>query len=167
MIHAEHNRALLLITVLGGPCVKETAALLVSDVVDEFGQVRNVIHLRPEQTKNKREHSETVCRGLKTELQRYVAIFNEINPTDPFFYTQKRKGCTPNTLTQHFFWLYKRAGVNGASSHSGRRTFITTLAAKGVSVRVLAALAGHANISTTQSYIDVNDDMKRQAVALL
>ena len=61
----------------------------------------------------------------------------------------------------------KRAGLNGASSHSGRRTFITTLAAKGVSVRVLASLAGHSCISTTQRYIDVNDDMKRQAVALI
>jgi hypothetical protein len=41
------------------------------------------------------------------------------------------------------------------------------LAAKRVGVRVLASLAGYANISTTQRYIDVNDDMKRQAVALI
>jgi len=27
-------------------------------------------------------------------------------------------------------------------------------------------LAGHKNISTTQCYIDVNDDMKRRAVEL-
>ena len=90
-----------------------------------------------------------------------------VNLTDAFFYTQKRTGFTANTLAQHFFWLYKKAGLNGASSHSGRRTFITTLAAKGVSVRVLAALAGHVRIYNTQSYIDVNDDMKRQAVALI
>jgi integrase/recombinase XerD len=70
-------------------------------------------------------------------------------------------------LAQHFFWQYKKSGIIGGSSHSGRRTFITTLASKGVSVRVLASLAGHANISTTQRYIDVNDDMKRQAVELM
>jgi integrase/recombinase XerD len=29
------------------------------------------------------------------------------------------------------------------------------------------ALAGHSNISTTQAYIDVNDDMKRRAVELV
>jgi hypothetical protein len=65
MIHAEHNRALLLITELGGLCVKDTAALLIGDVVDECGQVRDAIHLRPEQTKNKREHNVTICKGLK------------------------------------------------------------------------------------------------------
>ncbi|MDP4300215.1 tyrosine-type recombinase/integrase, partial [Leptothrix discophora] len=54
----------------------------------------------------------------------------------------------------------------GATSHSGRRTFITNLAAQGVSVRVLAALAGHRSIQTTQRYIDVNDNMLRRAVEL-
>jgi integrase/recombinase XerD len=41
------------------------------------------------------------------------------------------------------------------------------LAAKGVGVRVLASLAGHRSIQTTQAYIDVNDDMKRRAVELI
>jgi integrase/recombinase XerD len=57
--------------------------------------------------------------------------------------------------------------MTGATSHSGRRTFITKLADKGVGVRVLMALAGHRNITTTQAYIDVNDDMKRSAVELI
>jgi len=45
--------------------------------------------------------------------------------------------------------------------------FITSLAQKGVGVRVLASLAGHRNISVTQRYIDVNDDMLRDAVDLI
>ena len=49
--HAERNRAMILIMVLAGLCVKETANLLVGDIVDEYGQVRDEIHLRPEQTK--------------------------------------------------------------------------------------------------------------------
>ena len=125
MIHAERNRALFLITVLGGLSVKETAALLVGDVLDEQGQVRDVIHLRPEQTKNRREHNVTVCKGLKAELQRYVATLNEINPTAPFFFTQKNflRGFTQNTLTQHFFWMYKKSGID-ASSESGKNTYL-------------------------------------------
>jgi integrase/recombinase XerD len=70
-------------------------------------------------------------------------------------------------LTQHLYWLYRAAGISGASSHSGRRTFITNLASKGISVRVLASLAGHRSIAVTQKYIDVNDDMKRKAVELV
>jgi integrase/recombinase XerD len=47
-----------------------------------------------------------------------------------------------------------------------KRTFITNLASKSVSVRVLAVLAGHSSIATTQRYIDVNDQQLRNAVEL-
>jgi len=70
-------------------------------------------------------------------------------------------------MTLHFHYLYRRAGIHGGSSHSGRRTFINTLPTKDVSVRLLASLARHSNISTTQRYIDVNDAMKRGAVVLV
>jgi integrase/recombinase XerD len=50
------------------------------------------------------------------------------------------------------------------SCHSGRRTFITNPVNQGIGVRVLAGLAGHRSIAVTQRYIDVNDDMKRNAV---
>ena len=89
--------------------------------------------------------------------------------TDKLFYSQKTTsdGFTANTLTQHFHYLYKRAGVIGASSHSTRRTFITNLAAQGVGVRVIMGLSGHRALSSVQCYIDVNDDMKRKAVELV
>ena len=61
----------------------------------------------------------------------------------------------------------KGSGHKGATSHSGRRSFITELASKGVGVRVLAELSGHRSIATTQRYIDVNDDMLRKAVELV
>ena len=70
-------------------------------------------------------------------------------------------------LAQHFHYMYRRALVFGASSHSGRKTFITSLASQGVSVFVLASLAGHRQISTTQKYVTTNDDMKRRAVELV
>jgi integrase/recombinase XerD len=38
---------------------------------------------------------------------------------------------------------------------------------EGVGVCLLAALAGHSNISTTQRYIDVNADQIKEAVELL
>ena len=105
---------------------------------------------------------------MRKEFEKYIALYKPINKHAKFFYSQKSKsdGFTANTLTQFFHYLYKRSGIDGASSHSGRRTFITNLATQGVGVRVLMSLAGHKNISTTQCYIDVNDDMKRKAVEL-
>jgi integrase/recombinase XerD len=70
-------------------------------------------------------------------------------------------------MCQLFLKIYKPCGFKDASSHSGRRTYITRLANKGVTVRLLAELAEHNHISTTQRYIDVNADQLPNAVELL
>jgi len=62
--------------------------------------------------------------------------------------------------------LYSNVGIN-ASSHSGRRKFITDLSEKGVSVRVIQELARHRDLATTQRYIDVSVDKLRNAVNLI
>lgn len=165
--HSTRNRAMLLTTHWSGMRVGEVAALLISDILNADGSIKTEVRLLPEQTKGK--HARTVFIGerLRKELATYISSIDVSDPTRPLFHTQKRDYFTANTLCQHFHWLYRQAGIAGASSHSGRRTFITALANKGVGVRVLMALAGHRNISTTQAYIDVNDEMKRAAVELI
>lgn len=167
--HSARNRALVLTSFYSGCRVGELSSLLYSDVVDGDGKVRDEIRLRAEDTKTKEARIVFVNAKLKKELQQYANVYKPLNTQLKFFYSQKRtsNGYNANTLTQFFHHLYKRAGLFGASSHSGRRTFITNLASKGVGVRVLMSLAGHRNISTTQAYIDVNDDMKRKAVELV
>jgi integrase/recombinase XerD len=167
--HSIRNRALVLTSFYSGCRVGELSSLTYRDVVDENGVVRNEIRLKAENTKTKEARIVFVNAKLKKELQQYANAYKPANTQLKFFYSQKRNsnGYNANTLTQFFHYLYKRAGVFGASSHSGRRTFITNLANEGVGVRLLASLAGHRNISTTQAYIDVNDDMKRKAVELV
>jgi integrase/recombinase XerD len=105
---------------------------------------------------------------LRRELATYVATLGNRADDAPLFYSQQRRsGMSANTVAQLFLEIYAAAGITGASSHSGRRTFITTLANKGVGVRVLMALAGHRHMSTTQRYIDLNDEMLKVAVNLV
>jgi integrase/recombinase XerD len=166
--HAARNRAMLLLTYFAGLRVSEVAALKYADVVAADCTIRGEFLLSAEQTKG--GHARTVFVGekLKKELAAYVKTLQRRDKESlALFHTQKRDQFSANTLCQHFHWLYRRAGIVGASSHSGRRTFITNLAAKGVGVRVLASLAGHRSIATTQQYIDVNDDQKRKAVELV
>jgi len=80
---------------------------------------------------------------------------------------EQQRRSIANTLTQFFLTLSASAGIGGASSHSGRRSFATALTAKGTGIRVLMRLMGHRNITVTATYIDANDDMLRNAVALL
>jgi integrase/recombinase XerD len=165
--HAARNRAMFLVTLYAGLRVGEVASLRFMDVLGANDEVRDEIRLDASVTKNNEARTVFVNGKLRKELQYYISVTPYINLADKLFYTQKNEGFTANTLTQFFHYLYRAARIDGATSHSGRRTFITTLANKGISVRLLASLVGHKNISTTQCYIDVNDDMKRRAVELI
>jgi integrase/recombinase XerD len=167
--HSERNRAMLLTMYYAGLRVKECAALRYEDILDAEGKIRAEIRLTPEQTKGSQAATVFVSDKLRKELQAYILAVPFKAVTDKLFYSQKRpqEGWNSNTLCQFFYYLFKNVGIEGASSHSPRRTLITNLADKGVSVRVLQSIARHANISTTQAYIDVNDEMKRKAIELI
>ena len=167
--HAARNRAMLMTMYLAGLRVGECAALRYEDILDADNSIRNEIRLEPEQTKGRYGRVVFVSDRLRKELQAYVRDAPYQSLTSKLFYTQKKdaEGFTANTLCQFFHHLFKSVGIEGASSHSPRRTLITNLADKGVGVRVLQSIARHANISTTQAYIDVNDAMKRKAIELV
>jgi integrase/recombinase XerD len=166
--HAARNRMKLLLSHLGGMRVGEIAAVKIGDVLNPNGTIVDEIRLTAEQTKGSKPRTVYVSERLKKEIAQYLKHLKRLEPERSLIYSQKgRDGFTANSLGQQFKTIYRKAGIQGASSHSGRRTFITTLANKGIGVRVLQALAGHASIATTQIYIDVNDEMKRAAVNLL
>lgn len=167
--HAQRNRAILLLTHWAGLRVGEVAGLRMCDVLDANLSVKSEIRLAPGQTKGGQARTVFINEKLRAELQLYTKTLQIRDSQWAFFPTQKfpRRGFTANTLTQRMNSIYKQCQIEGATSHSGRRSFITNLASKGIGVRVLMSLAGHKNISTTQAYIDVNDDMKRKAVELI
>ena len=166
--HAARNRAMALMSVWAGMRVGEVAALRIGDVVAPDGSIRDQINLLAEQTKGNKGRVVMLGDRLRKEIRTYVDSLKHLDSERPLFYSQRtRSGFSANTLCQHFHAMYREAGLIGASSHSGRRTFITSLANKGVGVRVLMALAGHRNMSTTQRYIDLNDDMMKVAVNLI
>lgn len=86
----------------------------------------------------------------------------------PLFATQKSEGFKANTVTYKMHMLYKEAGfLDGASSHSGRRSFITNLSANSVLLKVLMELARHRQAQKTMCYINMTSDMKSSAVELV
>ena len=167
--HSARNRALVLMMFNTGMRVSEVASLRVKDVVDNEGHVKNEICLLAENTKTNEARVVFVNEKLRKELQQYAKLITHIRPDNKFFYSQKSTsdGFTANTLTQHFHYLYRRVGLDGASSHSSRRTFITTLANKGVGVRVIMGLSGHKALSSVQCYIDCNSELMRNAVEMV
>jgi len=161
------NRVMLLTGFWSGMRVGEIASLSVGDVMNKDGTVKAEVRLTAEQTKGRQPRTVFLPQKLRDELQAYLALRQPAIAEHPLFVTAGRRAFTANVMTQHFYWLFQRAGISGASSHTMRRSFITNLATKGIGVRVLASLAGHRSIAVTQKYIDVNDDMKRNAVELV
>ena len=56
------------------------------------------------------------------------------------------------------------ANVFGVTSHSLRKTFITSLSNKMISARVIQKLARHSSLAVTQIYIETNDEQLLKAV---
>ena len=164
---ALRNRLLVLTSFWSGMRVGEIAALTMGDVVNEDGTIKSEIRLSAAQTKGGHARTVFIPAKLQIELQNYLLTRHIREAHLPFFHSAIRLGFSANSLCQWFFWTYHNAGISGASSHSGRRSFLTTLANKGIGVRILASLAGHRSIAVTMKYLDANDDMKRNAVELI
>jgi integrase/recombinase XerD len=165
MKHASRNRLALMLSHLAGLRVGEIAALTVRDVIDGEGEVKEQLRLRAEITKGGHARVVFLNEKLRREVERYWMGWPENRVADaPLMLTQKRTAFSANTLCQLMGQLYKSAGLDGATSHSGRRWFITRLAHSGVSPKVIMTLAGHRNLTTTQRYIDVRDEMMKAAV---
>lgn len=168
--HAARDRFALILSHLAGLRVGEIAGLILWDVFEASGEVREQLRVRASIAKGGHERVVFLSERLRREIVSYrdvVPGLAQRKPDAPLLLTQKRTAFSPNTLCQLMGQLYRAAGLDGATSHSGRRWFITQLAHSGVSPKVIMVLAGHRNLTTTQRYIDVRDDMMRAAVELL
>src|SRR5262249_16302815 len=85
--------------------------------------------------------------------------------------SERGGGLSPATVRVGFHRLYPSLKMDGCSSHSGRRTFITRAARRvsqvGGSLRDVQELAGHTSLAMTQRYIEGDTEAKRKLVALL
>jgi len=165
--HPLRDETIILTSFYAGLRAIEIAALKYADVYDEQGTVRDQFTLRATQSKGGRTRTVYIGNKLKRALKEYQASIVRQRQDMPLFTSQKGGQFSANTMCQLFLDIYKACGLRDASSHSGRRTYITKLANKGVGVRLLAELAGHSHISTTQRYIDVNAEQLKEAVELL
>ena len=153
--HSTRDTTIFYVSYYAGLRAKEIAAVIVGDVYDEQGAVREQFMLDAVQTKGAKTRTVWINAKLRRQLEQYLCTLRFTDASRALFQSQKGGAFSANTMTQLFLNIYRTAGFESASSHSGRRTFITELASKGVSVRVLAELAAHSSIQTTQRYIDV------------
>ena len=157
--HAARDRAIVMASFLAGLRAKEIATLKTTGVQVADGTVRGTSLLSAAQTKGGKARRVFVSSKLKRELITYLTTVSLRPQCEALFQSQKGTAFNANTMCQLFLNIYKECGIDGASSHSGRRSLLTNLA-------VLAEIAGHSSISVTQKYLDANDEQMRAAVEL-
>jgi integrase/recombinase XerD len=169
--HAARNRLVVMLSYLAGLRACEIAAIKVGDVITQLGQgweVNTEVVLKSTQTKGKKAQTVVISSLLRKEIADYYKrIEHDTDSQDSLISSQKQGSFSSQTIQNLFRTLYQAAGIANASSHSGRRTFITQLSERGISVRVIQELARHASLQVTQRYIDVSASKLRAAVEVL
>jgi len=137
-------------------------------VTDAEGKVGDALHLSNGASKGKRgERTVPLNKELRAALVALKDTRNSPDATDRIIHSERDAGMSPVAVQVWFHRLYQSLGFVGASSHSGRRTFVTRCAKKiieaGGSLRDVQELAGHASLSTTQRYIQGDLAAKRGA----
>ena len=171
ILEGARERSMLLLSLKAGLRATEISGLLWKDIDLEA----KTLVLR--QTKGGKQRTVGIHRDLMGELEQYYQSRqgHRVSPDDHVFTNNHNKPGQPITANSVAVWfkdLYcRKLGWEGYSSHSGRRTFVTNAARKiteaGGSLRDVQSLAGHADLSTTQTYIEVSEDAKAKVIDLI
>jgi integrase/recombinase XerD len=163
------NRAILLLSIKAGLRASEIAQLDWSMVLNASGAVGDVIEIEDRIAKKKSGRRIPLNPQLKTAL---AALQLVSEPVGPVIKSERGQGAmTPVSIVNFFAHVYEAVGLDGCSSHSGRRTFITKAARQvhraGGSLRDVQILAGHRSIATTEAYIQGSEESQRRLVTLI
>ena len=167
------DRVMFLLSMKAGLRAKEIASLTWAMVTDAAGQVSETIHLENRASKGK-----TGGRTIPMHSDIHAALValqalcgDAVRPDRSIIFSERGGGLSPATVRLWFHRLYTSLKMDGCSSHSGRRTFITRAARKvsqvGGSLRDVQELAGHTSLAMTQRSIEGDTEAKRKLVALI
>ncbi len=170
--YPERDGVMVLLSVRAGLRASEIAGLSWEHVLTADGSaVAEEIDLPRQITKGeKRARVIPIHDELKQALEKFIAIWpDRVGPGQPVVFSERgRYGA--NGVAHWFKRIYRDAGLTGASSHSGRRTLLTNLARKcahaGASLRDVQRIAGHADLGTTERYVEPSLEAQRRLIAL-
>jgi len=167
--HPLRNQALVLLSVKAGLLAGEIANLTWPMLAEPTGEIGTSLELQDRVAKKGSGRVIPIHPGLRAALVK-LARLTPI-PDGPVIRSERGGPMTPVSIVCWFAKAYRAIGLEGCSSHSGRRTFITRAARlvhkAGGSLRDVQLLAGHRSIQTTQRYIDGDTDVQRKLVSLI
>ncbi|MBZ9897280.1 site-specific integrase [Mesorhizobium sp. BR1-1-6] len=162
------DRVIILLSCKAGLRACEIAGLEWSMLLDPKGRVGNLVVIEDRIAKRQSGRRIPLHPSLKSAL---FLLRGEEGGDGPVISSSRGGAMRANSIVNWFVELYSELNFEGCSSHSGRRTFITTAARSahraGGCLRDVQLLAGHRSLSMTQSYIDGDTDAQRRIVSMI
>ena len=162
------NRLIVLFSIKAGLRAAEIANLTWEMVLTPTADIGPAIELHDRAAKKSGGRLIPIHPELREAL---CDLRSQTKAAGPVVRSQRGGPMTPVSIVNWFAKAYREIGLQGCSSHSGRRTFITRAARlvhnAGASLRDVQMLAGHRSIQTTQRYIDGDTDAQRKLVSLI
>ncbi len=170
--HPIRNRLIFLLSIQAGLRAIEISKLDWSMVTDVDGSISTEITLYNKASKGKSGGRRIpMAKQIRETLIEHLRVTGKVQTDKAVILSERGNRMSPRTVVCFFQRLYRSLGFKGASSHSGRRSFITNAARQivkaGGSLREVQELAGHSNLQVTSRYIDVNEDAKRKVIDML
>jgi integrase len=166
--HPLRNKVMVLLSAKAGLRAGEIARLTWAMITDPTGAIGTVLELPDRAAKNRSGRVIPLHEALRAAL---AAWRPEAQSAGPVIVSERGGPMTPQSIVVWFANAFRVIGLDGCSSHSGRRTFITRAARlvyeAGGSLRDVQLLAGHRSIQTTQRYIDGDTEAQRKLVSLI
>jgi integrase len=165
--HPEIARVIVLLSLKAGMRAGEIANLTWDMIITPSGDINSTIELRDSAAKMRSGR----LIPVHPELHDALSALSALDRFGPVIRSERGGPMRATSIVAWFARAYAKTGLEGCSSHSGRRTFITQAARKihlaGGSLRDVQLLVGHRSLQTTERYIDGDTDIQRRLVAML
>jgi integrase/recombinase XerD len=146
--------------------VSECVTLKIQDVYNSKGRIRAELIIRKGNSKGKLA---TRSIPILEELRRFLATYKPTNSHDGFLFPGRwgRGHLHSEYASLIFRKACERVDIEGASTHSCRRTALTLMSNAGIPLRVIQEISGHRNLEQLQNYLEVEPSQVRGAIAAL
>ena len=164
------NKIMFLLSFKAGLRAKEISQLTWAMVCDSEGYISDSINLPNNASKGK--YSGRII-PMHKDLKKLLAKLKQgnTNLSSYIITTERDKKMSAQAIVNFFYLLYKWLNMDGCSSHSGRRTFITQAAKMisqaGGTINDVRQLAGHSSLATTQRYIEYNTEAHKKIIEMI
>ncbi|MCC3436821.1 MAG: tyrosine-type recombinase/integrase [Microcoleus sp. PH2017_05_CCC_O_A] len=167
-LQTSRDRALFGVCLYTACRIAEACSLMVKDIYTNTGTVRSTINFRKANTKGKLQtRTIPVIEDLRSLLTSWKPHAGQTYLFPGRHRCHHWKHLQSDSADRILREAFDRAGIEGASTHSFRRTALTQMSNAGIPLRIIQEISGHSNLDQLQKYLEVKPDQVRGAIASL